>query len=562
MNRPARPGARARHSRRPTRSRRRPMNRPAQRRGPPSGRSHGLAAHSESCDTRLGDPKPAVQAGGFLQGVVQSSVPAACVATLLGAATAMVVTGLTFRLGTSFALTDFPIEAVVGGALFALAIGVAVPTRLATWVCATAWRRFVSRGKPSQISEVLLNHGSVDRPLYWVVLSVIALGGGIATALLPLNVRLVLGAYEWLHAHFVWSAAPLEILHVGLVLAAGFVPLTILGLAVSCAHHLSCRWGRWDTKATGWWLIGGFAGAWLGSGLVRWELAVDMVFLVASLPALAVAVVSAGVSSAGQATWKGDEKESSPLPMWSDRWPRLLRASIVAVGGGGAYAATVWAGHPVGGHLAGSNVAPAMLLAMGMGVLAACLSKRLGLRSIGGFGVASASAGVVVAGMTAALAHVPGAGRSACWLAGWITVAVIGYATAYGRKTLLDRVASRSAAGAKVLAYLLACSGLTVWLAAPRMVRWVGEPATLVLLALSLLALGGMLIIHEPSYSPGTRRLRLCAVFASVAAMILVSSSPSSPWRATWVVRPPDPAGSPSVEVGPARSPPLSGSFN
>ena len=58
-----------------------------------------------------------------------------------------------------------------------------------------------------------------------------------------------------------------------------------------------------------------------------------------------------------------------------------------------------------------------------------------------------------------------------------------------------------------------------------------GEPATLVFLTLSLLALGGMLIIHEPSYSPATRRVRLWAVFAFVGIMILASSSSWNPWR-------------------------------
>ncbi len=460
-----------------------------------------------------------------------SPAPASCAAVLVGSATGMVVTGLALRLGPAFATIAPPTEAVIGSAFIALALGVAVPTRLATWVCATAWQRFVSRGKRSEVSEVLLDSGSADRPLYWVVLSVIALGGGIATALLPINVHFALGGYDWLHEHFVWSAATLDILHMGLALTTGFVPLTILGLAASCTHHLSCPCGRWDTRATGWWLIGGCAGVWTGSWLARLESSGNLPLLAASLPSLLAAVVSVAVSSARPGRWEALESESSSLPMWSDRWPRLLRAGIVAVGGGGACGAFLWAGH-LGGEHHWQGAAPgAMLLAMAVGVFAACWGRRSGLRSIGGFGVACACAGVIVAVSTVLLAHAPGAGGVLCYGAACVAVSGIAYATTYGRKTLLDRVASRSTAGAKVLAGLLACSGFAIWLGAPRVARWMGEPAALVLLALSLLALGGMLIIHEPSYSPATRRVRLWAVFASVGVMILASSSSWNPWR-------------------------------
>ncbi|MCH7885301.1 MAG: hypothetical protein IIC01_08630 [Planctomycetes bacterium] len=490
-----------------------------------------VMARPDTSDMRLPPQKRTTPLEGRWDRAASSPAPASCAAVLVGWAAGMVVTGLALRLGSAFSQIAPPTEAVIGGAFLALALGVAVPTRLATWVCATAWQRFVSRGKRSEVSAVLLDVGSADRPLYWVVLSVIALGGGIATALLPIHVHFALVGYDWLLAHFVWSEATLDLLHVGIALATGFVPLTMLGLAASCTHHLSCPWGRWETRATGWWLIGGCGGVWTGSWLARSESAGNLVLLAASLPSLLAAVVSVAVSSARPGRWAASESESSPLPMWSDRWPRLLRAGIVAVGGGGACGAFVWAGHLAGEQHSQGAAPGAMLLAMAVGVFAACRSRRSGLRSIGGFGVASACAGVIVAVTTVLLAHAPGAGGGLCHAAAWVAVSGIAYATTYGRKTLLDRVASRSTAGAKVLAGLLACAGFTIWLGAPRVARWMGEPATLVLLALSLLALGGMLIIHEPSYSPATRRVRLWAVFASVGMMILASSSSWNPWR-------------------------------
>ncbi len=172
-----------------------------------------------------------------------------------------------------------------------------------------------------------------------------------------------------------------------------------------------------------------------------------------------------------------------------------------------------------------------MLLALGVGVLAGCSAKRPGSRSIGGFGVACASAGVAVA--VAALVLVPPTITSRLSLGSFAFIALgaIGAVTAYGRETLLNRVASRSAEGAKMTARLLVCVALTFWIITPLVIRLIGESATLILLGLSLLALGGTLIIHEPTYSPRTRRARLGAVFGSIGATIVVSSFPSSPWR-------------------------------
>jgi thiol:disulfide interchange protein len=72
---------------------------------------------------------------------------------------------------------------------------------------------------------------------------------------------------------------------------------------------------------------------------------------------------------------------------------------------------------------------------------------------------------------------------------------------------------------------LVAC-GLTVWVVSPVCVQFLGRPATLALIALTLLALGGMLVIHEPSYSRRTRRLRLVAIFGSIGAMTVLSLLP------------------------------------
>ena len=69
----------------------------------------------------------------------------------------------------------------------------------------------------------------------------------------------------------------------------------------------------------------------------------------------------------------------------------------------------------------------------------------------------------------------------------------------------------------------MGCTALVVWIGAPIAQRLIGRLATVVMAALFLLALGGALIIHEPSYSRRTRRVRLGVVFGSIGIMIMVA---------------------------------------
>jgi hypothetical protein len=201
----------------------------------------------------------------------------------------------------------------------------------------------------------------------------------------------------------------------------------------------------------------------------------------------------------------------------------LLRSSIVAVAGGGAAVITLWAHHlgETGAHV-GVFVA-ASLAALGVGILAGCRVRRAAQRSIGGFGVTCASAGVIVAASTLALSDSSSGVFCFASAAAYSSLAAIGFATAYGWQALLNRVGSRSFAGATMLTQTLVCAGLAVWIGAPLAERLIGRQATMVTVALSLLALSGTLIIHEPRYSPRTRRARLCTVFGSIAAMIMLA---------------------------------------
>ena len=82
--------------------------------------------------------------------------PACLVSALLGAATAMAVAGLVFRFHVLFGdrgpLAIDVTGTVVGIAMMTLALGVRLPQRFAVWVCAVAWRRFVSLVRANSVS--------------------------------------------------------------------------------------------------------------------------------------------------------------------------------------------------------------------------------------------------------------------------------------------------------------------------------------------------------------------------------------------------------------------------
>lgn len=477
---------------------------------------------SEPRQRRFADQKPSQWYGAS---------PATLVAVMLGIATAMVIVGLIAKLRAVFVDTGDlalanPLPAgsiVAGAALLALAVGVRVPHRFAVSVCATAWRRFVRKGTTSDLAGALIHHDAPDRALYWLVLAVIALVAGVAIALLPISLLGVISFYDWMQAHFLWSNTSLILLQTITSFAAGVIPLAVLGLLISCVHHLCCRFAQWEVAATSWVLVGAALGTLLASQAIGTVLAADPFMIAASLPVLLVSIAAAFLgASRGQSNLGSVEPSPVTLPQWSDRWPRLLRAGIVAVGGGSAFLMFVYVDHSAQ-NPDGNGIGPATLLfALAVGLLGGARMNHRGLRSIGGFGTTCNVAGVIVA--IGAVAHSAWSGAGvAPFILSCAGVAGIGFATAYGRQALLIRVASRSSEGAVELGRLLISGGLTLLVGAPLAVLFFGPTAALIMLAVSLVALGGTLVIHDPLGSPLSRRIRLGALFVSISAMLLLS---------------------------------------
>lgn len=453
------------------------------------------------------------------------------VSVLLGTAVAMATVGLAARLQGPFAGSglrqDFVARTVIGTALIALALGVRVPQQIAWWVCVQAWRRFLRLGRPSGFSEVLLVATHREKPLYWVVLSIVALCGGAATALLPLSTRVTLMFYDWMLAHFLWSAGSLAILQTAIAFAIVLVPLAILGLASSGVHHLTCPHGRWQTRTAMWLLIGAACGVAIAIRMASEAGRGNLLMITAALPVLVVAVVSAlSTAARNPAVQNPTSSNATLLPVWDDQWSALIRVGTVLVGGGSAYAATLW-GKQISENGVPAGISyPLLLLAIAVGIAAGCHTRRTSLRSIGGFGMACVAVGAVLTIGSVAFRHSAASTSNGALILALGTLLGLGFAAAYGQQALLNRVANRSVVGASTLAQTFLFAALMVWFGEPVAEHLAGRLPAYVLLVLGLLGLGGVLIIYEPNYSLKSRRIRLCAVFACIGTMIAILGSP------------------------------------
>jgi hypothetical protein len=436
----------------------------------------------------------------------------------------MLITGLVETLRAAPGETPLAARSVIGVCVLALALGVQVPKHFAVWLCNLAWRG----GLREKSQEVNPAPHAAERPLYWLVLSILALCGGVLAAVAPWTARGVIAVRLWFLENFLWSAVPREVLDTATALLLVLLPLGVLGIVISCVHHLCCRQAEWEESATAWCLMGAAGG--MAAAIAIADVISPAGALIASaLPLLVIAILAAPLGSSDEPSLGEAELGATAMPTASDRWPRLLRAAIVAVGGGAACAAHVWSEQLSVAPVDGAIQVAAVVLATALGMFA---GHRYGFgraHSIGAFGATCSIAGLGAALGSLALREGQSAGLFAVGLA-CVGAGGIGYALSFGQQTLLDRVAQRSAAGAQELGWMLGCAALTVIATAPLAVGVFGPRAAMLMLALSLVALGGLLAIHETFHATGRGPVRMATVFASLAiTLALALATPSAP---------------------------------
>ena len=457
---------------------------------------------------------------------------AAGVALLLGAVAALMIVGTGTRFAVDSETWPGTRGVVCAGVLGALALGLRVPQQLAAWVCATAWHRFVRRGERGMTPGAFVGAWGTDHPLRWVVLAVVALGVGVTTALMPVILAVAVATYGWFARNFIWTPAPEALLQAGVVFGAALVPAGMLGLAFGMVHRLAGAGAQWSGAASGWSVIGAGLGLAGGLQLEAWFHQPNLTLLVAALPALAASLICILSKAAGQARGGG----ALPLevinpPALRARWPALLVVGIVIVALSGALAATIW--HQVLQMRAdaATGVAAVLLLGLGLGTVLGAQARPAEARGIGGFGLLSAGAGLAV-GTAAALGQYLGHDARGLALALMFAgLLLTGAAAGRGQQVALCRVANRVVLGTRTLGRVTVLGALAAWLIGPLCMHLLGVSGASALVALSLLATGGILIIHEPDYTARARRVQLSGVLVSVAVVtVLLRYAPPIPF--------------------------------
>ena len=107
---------------------------------------------------------------------------------------------------------------------------------------------------------------------------------------------------------------------------------------------------------------------------------------------------------------------------------------------------------------------------------------------------------------------------------------MMGFALAYGHLALLRRAGNRARTHASLLATTLAVWGTMAFLLVRPYLMGRHSFVLIAACAVSLVALGGVVVIHEPVDSPRTRRRRLAAVFVSVALLIGLLPAAGRQW--------------------------------
>lgn len=487
--------------------------------------------------------------------VLPLAEPAVLVAGLIGVSLGMLLLAAWAGLQRMFASAETtpPASAVLTGLLVATGLGLWLPRRLAFSVCAMLWHlkerdgdnhsrpnrhaspahSFSSRAGRAATDNLpaggqfdLFHLGravAVDRPVHWTMMGMIALLAGLMSASTPLLLRLARAALDFLLANFVWPPVMLSVLAFLFGLAVGLPALALLGLAATSAHRLGCKAGQWQPRATAGLLIGAGVGGMLAFAALDLMATRPIMLALVSLPVLVVALLAASFAGPDHVPEAVDNKWRTLLPTWSDRWPRTLRGGILLAGVTAVWVLALWLKRATAGGTPPALLVSATLMPLGLGFWLGCQVRRHSPRTIGGFGVAAGVTGATVAAML----HLDaGWSREVWWLSPLLlslSLASIGFAVAYGQMVLLHRVAEKASIGIALLARIVIVGAISYWLLLPWTVRWVGEAAALAAAALSLLALGGTLIIHDPAFSPRTRRIRLAFIFAAVGAMIALA---------------------------------------
>jgi hypothetical protein len=368
-----------------------------------------------------------------------------------------------------------------------------------------------------------------DAPLMWTMLAVLSLAAGVGAALMPVWLPALHHGCQWLEDRFLWTPRVLQCARLAMATAC-LLPVVIpVGTALCCLHRLACPDRGWSVAPFGWGLLGAGAGSVAAAAAEGHGFPAEAACLLGAVPLLLVAL-GAGWRAGSAAEDSSASIPAAALPDLRDHSPVLIRLTaawlVVASAAVVVLWPQVWAQRNET-EVARPGYVTALLVAVGgVGLIVGQRWSRSQTPSIGGLGVFCAAAGGAVA-LSVGLPAVLFAADQwrAIWgvvpvMAGGTMALILGAAVAYGQLAVLGRVGSRAAGGAGMLAISLAGAGAILLAERGLTSEFRASFAQLAGLALSLVAVGGTAIIHEPDCTPSRRRHRLAAVAVGVGLMV------------------------------------------
>ncbi|MCA9252678.1 MAG: hypothetical protein KDA54_16240 [Phycisphaerales bacterium] len=481
----------------------------------PTANSHSMTRHSI---TRM---------------VSHPGLPVAMVATLAGMSLVMLCEAFTECAYLTMDASPLTFRLAVAAAMLATAMGPTVLARVVRLLRNITFKNFdahrVSESGPARASQ----QQAEDHELRWMITSVVAMIGCVMVLALPEVFAFVHRLKATVVREFLWADISVSMLE-GLVLfAIAALPFSFLGLLVRCAHQISETDGRWRLAASAWLLTGAGFGCMFFPLLMR---ALGDSFLLMRLacgPLAMVALIATWQVSRKKARSRHPDVESLTEPEFGQRWPTVLRlalavlvASVVCAGFVWVYvASTVRLDQEIATYACSG-----LFIAAAFGIFLANRRAHDGNELVGVFGQSAVAAGIALAASVAGFnlvlrecdaPFVQSLGFVLLWgMCGCAPVLFAAYAIGVGSISLLRRHAYRGQQGATLLWMTFAVVAVVLLCVAPALMRRLGSFATLTAAALSMVATGGILIIHGPTSQQGPYRARLVGVFAVVLMMM------------------------------------------
>ena len=467
------------------------------------------------------------------------SIVAPVAAGILGFSIAMVSIGaLRVFPGLGLPLHVTP-SVVAGVVLLCLGIGVRMPRKVAAWFVVLVQRgismgivseRWLAGSRLAAVTAPLKRKSSADalegRAMHWTVLGVLSLMCGLAMALTPAIHRCMVFGWFQLAAGFVWSDVSLVActpIFAGLSL---FFPVTCAALCFSCLYRLSIRDGAVAAGPIAGLLAGASLGLVSATNLEAYGMASWLMPVAASLGPLSVALLSVGIMPRFSSDAVQETGDCVSMPEFEMGAAWLLRLALLPFVSALVLLSSllVYEIEFRGLRIMG---AAGHLLFVSLGMAGARLvgGHRL-FRSVAGVGMMMALTGYVASLIPAFWGDVDRVGASgAPWLVAFYALFMVagGFTLqcAYSVLSLASGFSTMTEGRRLSHAGLVAgCSLLVLLPFAESLMRaFVFLAAT----GMSLLAIGGTLVIHEPNDGVGRKRFRLAMIFVGIGLIMAVS---------------------------------------